>query len=137
MTRYRSTPYALALVLAACGGGSTPPSTLSDVTASTTAKSSQVQSTPPKITSLVWNMPGTRVDSSPVVPSDIAGYRVYSGTVKDDPSTYALIASIDRADTIRLPVPALPAGTYYFKVTAIDSRGYESAPSNIVSRTIP
>jgi len=65
--------------------------------------------------------------------SDVAGYRIYSGTSSgvyqqtDDagPSTTGTLSGLTGATT------------YYFAVTAYDSRGLESTPSNEVSFTTP
>jgi chitodextrinase len=65
--------------------------------------------------------------------SDLAGYRVYVGLL---PGVYG--APIDVGRGTSWTVPNLNAGvTYYFAVTAYNTRGLESGYSNEASKTIP
>jgi fibronectin type 3 domain-containing protein len=63
---------------------------------------------------------------------DLAGYRVYFGASSRN---YGAPIAVGLGTTYT--VSALPPGaTYYFAVTAYNSRGYESLMSNEVSKTI-
>jgi hypothetical protein len=59
------------------------------------------------------------------------GFKLHYGTV---PGSYSTTIDVGMAPSYSLS--GLPAGTYYFVVTAYDAAGNESAPSNEVSKTI-
>ncbi len=64
--------------------------------------------------------------------ADLAGYRVYVGLASGAYST-----SIDVGTVTSYTLTGLATGTtYYFAVTAYDTSGNESAPSNEVSKPI-
>ncbi len=73
---------------------------------------------------LTWD-----ADASP----DIAGYRLYSGT-----SSGTYTESIDVGNITVATIPNLTAGiTYFCVVTAYNTAGLESGPSNEASFTLP
>lgn len=65
----------------------------------------------------------------------VAGYRLYYGTEPTAPFTGTGAVEgpspVDVGNVTQATI-TLPAGAYYFTVTAYDSSGYESAYSNIV-----
>src|SRR3981189_2833321 len=64
---------------------------------------------------------------------DIAGYRLYNGTAS---GVYTKVTEVGNATTAA--GPNLVAGTtYFFAVTAYNTAGLESAPSNQISYTVP
>jgi hypothetical protein len=63
--------------------------------------------------------------------TDLAGYRVYYGTASGVYGTPVVIGL-----TTTYTVANLPAGTYYFAVTAFNSAGLESGFSNEVTATV-
>lgn len=63
--------------------------------------------------------------------SDLAGYKVYYGTA---PGVYGTPIVIGTQTTYT--VSSLPAGTYYFAVTARNTSGMESGFSNEVTATV-
>jgi hypothetical protein len=64
---------------------------------------------------------------------DIAGYRLYSGTAS---GVYTKVTEVGNATTTA--VSNLGAGTtYFFAVTAYNTAGLESPPSNQISYTVP
>jgi hypothetical protein len=67
----------------------------------------------------------------PNTEADLAGYKIYYGTTSGVYSTI-ISAGLQTAYT----VTNLPAGTYYFAVTAINSSGLEGGYSNEVSTTV-
>jgi hypothetical protein len=71
---------------------------------------------------LSWTVPTEREDTTPLLISEIAGYRVYYGSVAGD---YQNQVDVDSSLNVA-QVPALPSGTYYVVVTAIDTEGRES-----------
>ena len=69
----------------------------------------------------------------PVTAPNLSGYRIYYGTAS---RTYTQMLSA--GNTTIFPVSGLLSGTrYFFAVTAIDSLGNESGPSNEVFTDIP
>ncbi|MCU7812732.1 MAG: fibronectin type III domain-containing protein [Candidatus Thiodiazotropha sp. (ex Notomyrtea botanica)] len=107
-------------LLAACGSNGSA--------SSTNPTASQVVSTKDSI-NLSWTAPSTRADGSYLSLTDLAGYKVYMGTTSDNLS--ALVDLSD--DTItNYTVNNLPAGSYYFAVSAYDVDGAESGYSQII-----
>ena len=78
---------------------------------------------------LSWNAPTTNVDGTPI--TGLAGYKVYLGT-----STGGYSVQIDIGNINPYTVTLLPAGTYYFAVTAYNTSGDESGYSNEVSKIL-
>ncbi len=78
-----------------------------------------------------WLPPTQRTDGSAL--SNLAGYRLYYGSRAD-----ALTQTINLANAglSSYLIEGLSTGTWYFAVTASDSAGLDSAPSNIASKTI-
>lgn len=80
---------------------------------------------------LSWVGPTTRTDGSPL--ADLAGYRIYYGTVQG-------------SENIRIDAPSpglttyvvtgLAPATWWFTMTAVDSAGVESARTASVSKTV-
>jgi len=81
--------------------------------------------------SLSWVAPTDNTNGTPV--SDLAGYHIHYGTAAD-----ALDSVIDvpGAKTTAYEISNLTSGTYYFTVSAYNSMGVESAPSDEASQTI-
>jgi hypothetical protein len=80
---------------------------------------------------LRWQAPTQNVDGSPL--TDLSGYVIYWGT-----SSRNYIGSY----TINSPTTTeweatVPAGSYYFAMTAFDSENNESGYSNEVLKIIP
>lgn len=67
--------------------------------------------------------------------SAVVGYYVYSGTQASGP--FARLNSTPMATTSYSDSTVQAGQTYYYYVTAVDSSGMESAPSNEVSAVIP
>ncbi len=79
---------------------------------------------------LRWQAPTQNVDGSPL--DDLAGFIVYWGTESRQYSSSHRISSADATEW----VAEVPAGSYYFALTAFDTEGNESAYSNEVEKTI-
>lgn len=109
----------LLTLLAACGGqGST----------STGSTASQETVSPDNV-NLSWAAPSTRADGSYLPITELAGYRVYMGT--SDNNLQPLVDLNDESIT-NYTVSNLPAGSYYFTVSAYDIEGLESGFSSVV-----
>jgi hypothetical protein len=77
---------------------------------------------------LSWDAPTANEDGS--VPAVVTGYKVYTRTG----ATYAN-GGVDVGNVLTRTITGLPAGTWYFVVTAYNSSG-ESVFSNEVSKII-
>ena len=78
---------------------------------------------------LSWAVPTTNVDGTPL--TDLAGYKVYFGT---SPSVFT---SIVVGDVTSYQIDGLTKGqTYYFTVTAYDTKGLESDYAPVASKLI-
>lgn len=78
-----------------------------------------------------WTAPTQNVDGTPI--TNLTGYRVVYGT-----SATSLVQSVvvNNPAATSTVITALPAGTWYFAVRAINSQQQESDNSNVVQRTI-
>ncbi|HKZ73947.1 MAG TPA: putative Ig domain-containing protein [Steroidobacteraceae bacterium] len=81
--------------------------------------------------SLGWTAPTENDDGTPLV--DLAGYRVHYGNASND---YSGTIAIDNPNLSEYLVEDLPAGTYYFAITATNSEGTESVHSTEVNATL-
>jgi len=81
---------------------------------------------------LSWTAPTTRTDGSPL--TDLAGYRIYYDTSR---TGFRNRIELNNPSAITWTVTDLAPGTWYFAMTALDSRGLESDRTNAVSKTIP
>lgn len=83
------------------------------------------------IATLSWTAPNTNTDGTPL--TNLIKYNLYYSqnynTITN--STPTAIA----APSTSAELDNLAAGTWYFQVTAVNSSGVESAPSNMVSKT--
>jgi hypothetical protein len=65
--------------------------------------------------------------------TDLVGYKVHYGNA---PQTYGQTISINNPGLATYVVQNLPAGTYYFAITAYNSAGTESLLSDEVAATL-
>ena len=126
--KYRLLLVALLIsVLTGCGGGSAGTSTTAAATGSVNT-TTQTQSTATSV-DLAWKAPATRTDGSYLSNSELAGYRVYMGTTSDNMSP---LVDLNDETITSYSVGTLPAGSYYFAVSAYDIDGLESGFSQIL-----
>ena len=86
----------------------------------------------PGTATLTWVAPTTNSDNTQL--DDLSAFRIYYGT-----SSSALTGVIDvvaDGNTDGFVVSGLAKGTYYFKVSALDSAGVESSQSDEVSKSV-
>jgi VCBS repeat-containing protein len=76
--------------------------------------------------SLSWVAPSQREDGTPLSLSEITGYKVYYGTAQGQ---YPNSTTINDSTAVGHTFTNLPAGTYYFVVTTIDTEDRESGYS--------
>ena len=81
---------------------------------------------------LTWSAPTQNSDGTPL--TDLAGYKVYWGTSSH---SYSGTATLNNPGLATYVVDGLaPSNTYYFAITAVNSTGTESSPSNEATKTI-
>lgn len=80
---------------------------------------------------LSWTVPTTNTDGTAL--TDLAGFTINYGTNSGSMNQTVTVAS---AGTTDYTVQGLASGTWYFSVRAYTSVGTESAPSDVVSKTI-
>lgn len=78
----------------------------------------------PAIT-LQWVAPTTRVDGTAASLNEISGYRIYYGPYAEETTTMVEISG----GLISEHTLQLPPNTYYFRISAIDTNGYEGPKS--------
>jgi hypothetical protein len=78
-----------------------------------------------------WTPPTTNTNGTAL--TNLAGYTIKYGTSASNLSTAVKVASTGVTSYV---IDNLPAGTYYFGVSAYSSAGQTSSVSNIVSKTI-
>jgi hypothetical protein len=81
------------------------------------------------VATLSWTPPTENTDNTPL--EDLSGFRIYYGTASGN---YSKTVDVD-AGLTEYVVENLSSGTWYFVVTAYNSLGIESAPSDEVSKT--
>ncbi len=79
---------------------------------------------------LSWVAPTENSDGTPL--TDLKGYKIHYGT---EPQNYTDAISVDNPTLTTFLVNSLPAGKYYFAVTAMNSLGLESSPSDEIAAT--
>jgi len=108
----------VSFMLSACGGGG-----------SSTSSSNPPEGTTSSIT-LSWETPVSLADGRPL--ADLSGFNIYYGK---SPLGYSEV--IDTGDVRTYTLQNMPAGTYYFAITAYDSAGNETDFSPEVKKSIP
>jgi hypothetical protein len=79
---------------------------------------------------LTWQAPTENSDGSPL--TDLKGYKIHYGTQSQN---YTGAISVDNPTLTTYLVSSLPAGKYYFAVTAFNSHDIESSLSDEISAT--
>ena len=144
----------VAFHLAACGGGGSGDNiTATDSSGSLalsntapTGSSNNVDSSiapPPSSTvpppsgtgsfQLSWTSPVARADGSPLLPSEIDGFRIYLGK---SPGAYASSINVADGTAQSATVTNLDSGTYYLVMTSYDVSGRESGYSPVISKRV-
>jgi hypothetical protein len=117
-------PVFLAAHLMACGGGG------GGGGGSNSAGTSNVST---EAVTLAWDPPVARADESPLLPSEIGGYRIYYGTQEGD---YPNRIDFDDGTAESVKLIDLAPGTYYFVITTYDTDGRESEYSSVITATL-
>ena len=82
---------------------------------------------------LSWVPPVEREDGTPITMAEIAGYRIYYGTVQGN---YTNNVDIADSSTMQATLSNLTTGTYYIVMTTYDVDGRESVFSQVVTKSI-
>lgn len=81
---------------------------------------------------LSWNQPTTNTDNTPL--TDLAGYKIYYGNTSDNLSESI---TVNDSSAVNWLIENLHSGrSYFFALTAFNSKGVESDLSNIVKKDI-
>jgi hypothetical protein len=85
---------------------------------------------------LKWSIPTTRQDGRPLALSELKGYEVYYATDSNTSTVNDTIVPVVGGTMNSSVISKLPAGTYYFSISAIDSNGLKSRLSSMVSAKV-
>ena len=80
-----------------------------------------------------WSTPTTRQDGTALTASEIAGYNLYHSNTGT--SSLTKLASLTPSE-LSIVVSDLAAGTHYFALSTIDTKGLQSSMSSTISVTI-
>jgi hypothetical protein len=80
---------------------------------------------------LSWMPPTQNTDGTPL--TDLSGYRIYWGTSRSNLSNSVTLSNAGLTSYV---VDQLTPATWYFATTALNSKGVESSPSNVGSKTV-
>ncbi len=108
-------------MLSACGGGSG---------SGTSNPSGNPPENPSSTISLSWETPVSQADGKPL--ADLSGFNIYYGKSSLEYGNWIDVGNV-RIYTLQ----NLPAGTYYFAISAYDSEGNETNLSPEISITLP
>lgn len=118
------------LIITGCGGGNSA-ITASDATGAGSGGTTGGGSSSGSLT-LKWSAPTTRADNTSASLSDISGYRLYYGSSATDTPNYV---NINDGTATQFTI-TLPSGSYYFRISAIDTNGYEGLRSAPTQKTL-
>lgn len=85
---------------------------------------------------LSWTIPATRQNGQPLALSELKGYEVYYATDSSASTANDTVVTISGGSTTTSTITKLPAGTYYFSISAIDVNGMKSPLSTMVSTKV-
>lgn len=111
----------LVVMLAACGGDTTPGG-------SSRSTGGAGIGTGSGTATLLWIPPTTNEDGTA---TSLNGFNIYTGLSQNSLQPVATVGASETSATVN----NLPSGTVYFAVTALSSNGVESDISNITSKT--
>jgi hypothetical protein len=80
---------------------------------------------------IAWNPPTENTDGSAL--TDLSGYKIHYGS---ESKTYSNAVAVSNPGLTRFVLESLPAGKYYFALTATNGAGHESPFSQEVTATL-
>lgn len=121
----------IAMMVTACGGGS-PEIITGNSSGNTAGGSGNTGTGTTGSVTLQWSAPTTYADTTAASLSDIASYRLYYGPSATNTPNYV---NIPDGSATQYTI-TLPSGTYYFRISAIDSNGYTGLMSPALKKTL-
>lgn len=85
---------------------------------------------------LSWTIPSTRQNGQALALSELKGYEVYYATDSDASTANDKVLTVTGGSINTSTISKLPAGTYYFSISAIDTNGVKSPLSAMVSKKV-
>jgi len=85
---------------------------------------------------LSWTIPTTRENGQPLALSELQGYEVYYAPDNSASTANDKVIPVTGGSINSSVITQLPAGTYYFSISAIDSNGLKSPLSTMVSAKV-
>lgn len=85
---------------------------------------------------LTWTIPTTRENGQPLSLSELKGYEVYYATDSNASTVNDTVVAVSGGSISSSVISKLPAGTYYFSISAIDVNGVKSPLSTMVSAKV-
>lgn len=118
----------ITLQISACSTGNNPAATTADINSDLSTDLATDTGTDKNSTkvdiNLSWAAPAEREDNAPISLSEIAGFKVYFGTVQGQ---YTNNIVINDGSAVGHTLTSLPVDeTYYLVVTTLDTEGRES-----------
>ncbi|HEY0340422.1 MAG TPA: fibronectin type III domain-containing protein [Steroidobacteraceae bacterium] len=80
---------------------------------------------------LGWVAPTQNSNGTPI--TDLAGYKIHYGTASQE---YTQVVSLSNPSLSRYVLDSLKGGTYFFAISAYNSKGVEGALSGEISATL-
>jgi hypothetical protein len=114
-------------------GSSTTSGSTSGSTTTTGSTGSTTPTTPVAGTSVTlgWVAPTENSNGTPI--TDLAGYKIHYGTASEN---YTKVVAVSNPSISRYVMDSLESGTYFFAITAYNSKGIESTLSGEISATL-
>jgi hypothetical protein len=113
-------------------GSSTSGSTTSGSTTTTGSAGSTAPTTVAGTSlTLGWVAPTENSNGTPI--TDLAGYKIHYGTAS---ANYTKVVAVSNPSLSRYVLDSLESGTYFFAITAYNSKGIESTLSGEISATL-
>ena len=113
----------ITLHISSCGTGDINSGATTDINLDPNTDTSADNSRAFADINLSWVAPAEREDNSSMSLSEVAGYQVFYGMAQGQ---YSSSIVINDGTAVGYTFTDLPAGTYYFVVTTIDTEGRES-----------
>ncbi|MDB6063128.1 MAG: hypothetical protein JWM78_3231 [Verrucomicrobiaceae bacterium] len=82
---------------------------------------------------LSWSIPATRADGTPLKESELSGYEVYWTRTIDDAKGTIKVA---KGTSATAAFEAYTPDTYYFAISAVDSKGLKSTLSTVAQAAL-
>lgn len=110
-------PLVIALAVAGCGGGGSPPEPPVAI---------------PCTAFLQWQAPASRMDGTAILPGELDKFTIFvSSSPAPADMLIVLVVDVEDGNLTSWEVKALSSSQHYFWVTVTDTESRESGPSNV------